>query len=78
MNNHCFNCRKKQIIEGALGTDFSIYYFHQKLQDLYPICANKIKYTYVLAMLRFKLILSSPVLKATVRFPVHPLPIVRH
>nr|XP_022294872.1 VWFA and cache domain-containing protein 1-like isoform X2 [Crassostrea virginica] len=36
---------KKQIIEGALGTDFSIYYFHQKLQDLYPICANKIKYT---------------------------------
>ncbi|XP_078333915.1 VWFA and cache domain-containing protein 1-like isoform X2 [Crassostrea virginica] len=34
-----------QMIEGALGTDFSIYYFHQKLQDLYPICANKINYT---------------------------------
>ena len=58
IKSHGINCRNKQIIEGALGTDFSIYYFYQKLQDLYPICANKTKYTYVIAMLRFKFIFS--------------------
>ena len=59
ISNNGINCRYNQMIEGALGTDFSIYYFHQKLQDLYPICANKINYTYVSAMLRFKLIFSN-------------------
>ncbi|XP_022331682.2 VWFA and cache domain-containing protein 1-like [Crassostrea virginica] len=32
-------------IEGVIGTDFSIYYFDQMLQNLYPICANKTMYT---------------------------------
>ena len=31
-------------MEGVLGTDFSIYYFDQMLQDKYPICANKTSY----------------------------------
>ncbi|XP_022300000.2 VWFA and cache domain-containing protein 1-like [Crassostrea virginica] len=31
--------------EGVLGTDFSIYYFDQMLQDIYPICANKTSYS---------------------------------
>nr|XP_022331553.1 VWFA and cache domain-containing protein 1-like [Crassostrea virginica] len=34
-----------QTTEAVLGTDFSIYYFNQMLQDKYPICANKASYT---------------------------------
>nr|XP_034337034.1 VWFA and cache domain-containing protein 1 [Crassostrea gigas]XP_034337496.1 VWFA and cache domain-containing protein 1 [Crassostrea gigas]XP_034337917.1 VWFA and cache domain-containing protein 1 [Crassostrea gigas] len=31
-------------IEAILGTDLSIYYFNQLLEDKYPICANKTSY----------------------------------
>lgn len=31
-------------IEAILGTDLSIYYFNQLLEDKYPICANKTNY----------------------------------
>lgn len=31
-------------IEAILGTDLSIYYFNQLLEDKYPICANRTNY----------------------------------
>ncbi|XP_022331617.1 VWFA and cache domain-containing protein 1-like [Crassostrea virginica] len=37
--------RNGKKIEAVIGTDFSIYYFNQMLQDNYLICANKTRYT---------------------------------
>ena len=37
--------RNGKKIKAVIGTDFSIYYFNQMLQDKYPICANKTRYT---------------------------------
>lgn len=31
-------------VEAVIGTDFSIFFFKQMLEDKYPICANKTKY----------------------------------
>ncbi|XP_062591885.1 VWFA and cache domain-containing protein 1-like [Saccostrea cucullata] len=35
----------KSKTEAVIGTDFSIYHFHQLLKDKYPICANKTLYS---------------------------------
>nr|XP_019926041.2 VWFA and cache domain-containing protein 1 isoform X1 [Crassostrea gigas] len=35
-------------IESVIGTDFSLYYFKQMIEDIYPICTNKAKYNCIL------------------------------
>lgn len=35
-------------IEAVIGTDFSLFYFKQMLEDIYPICTNRTKYNCIL------------------------------
>ncbi|XP_065940278.1 VWFA and cache domain-containing protein 1 [Magallana gigas] len=34
--------------EAVIGTDFSIYFFNQMLEDIYPICADRTRYSCIL------------------------------
>uniref|UniRef100_A0A8W8N3R2 VWFA domain-containing protein n=1 Tax=Magallana gigas TaxID=29159 RepID=A0A8W8N3R2_MAGGI len=35
-------------VEAVIGTDFSIYFFNQMLEDIYPICADRTRYSCIL------------------------------
>lgn len=35
-------------VEAVIGTDFSIYFFNQMLEDIYPICADRTRYRLVM------------------------------